>query len=95
MDQQNEFLFADGAEPILAMPDPRAGFFLEVSQIWNLPLGQRARFELRGHDLPEISGRLELARAPDLPLNAREVLQLSVGRIAFKSTQVQGWSLLD
>ena len=49
---------------------------------------------LRGHDLPEVSGRLELERAPDLPLNPREVLQLSAGGITFLSTQVQGWTSL-
>ena len=95
MDQQNEFLFADGAEPLMAIPDPRAGFYREMNQIWKLPLGQRARLELRDHDLSEISGRLELERAPDLPLNAREPLQLSVGGITFRSTQVQAWSLID
>ncbi len=95
MDQQNEFLFADGAEPLIAIPDPRAGFYREVAQIWNLPLGQRARLELRDHDLSEISGRLELERAPDLPLNPREPLQLSVGGIIFRSTQVKSWSLVD
>lgn len=46
------------------------------------------------HDLAEATGRLELARAPELPLNPREPLQLSVGGVVFLSTQVQAWSLI-
>ncbi len=94
MERQNEFLFPDGPEPSLQLPDPRAGFYGEVAEVWHLPLGQPVRVLLRGHDLPEVAGRLELERAPDLPLNSREVLQLSAGGITFLSTQVQGWTLL-
>lgn len=92
--QQHEFLFADGPAPELHPPDPRAGFYREVSDTWHLPLGERVRVLLRGHDLPEAVGRLDLERAPDLPLKAREPLQLVVGRISFLSTQVESWSLL-
>ena len=95
MPQQNEFLFADGPTPDLHLPDPRAGFYSEVAAVWHLPLGERVRTLLREHDLPEVTGRLELARAPDLPLNAREPLKLLIGHIAFLSTQVQAWSLVD
>lgn len=95
MDRQSEFLFPDGPEPGLQLPDPRAGFYREVVDVWHLPLGQPVRVRLRGHDFPEVSGRLELERAPDLPLNPREPLQLSAGGIAFLSTQVQAWTLLD
>jgi hypothetical protein len=92
--QQNEFLFADGPAPELHPPDPRAGFYREVSDLWHLPLGERVRVLLRGHDLPEAAGRLELERAPDLPLNAREPLHLSAGGVSFLNTQVESWSLL-
>ena len=94
MERQNEFLFPEGPMPAIELPDPRAAFYNEVVQVWHLPLGQRARVELRGHDLPEVSGRLELDRAPDLPLNPREPLHLSVGGITFRSTQVASWSLI-
>ena len=94
MERQNEFLFPDGPEPSVQLPDPRAGFYGEVAQVWRLPLGAPVRVLLRGHDLTEVSGRLELERAPDLPLNPREVLQLSAGGVAFLSTQVLGWTLL-
>ena len=94
MEKQNEFLFPDGPAPSVELPDPRAGFYREVAQTWNLPLGQRTRLELRQHDLPEIAGVLELVRAPDLPLNSREPLSLCVGSIAFLSTQVVSWSVV-
>ena len=94
-ERQNEFLFPYGPAPSIELPDPRAGFYSEVTQVWHLPLGQLVRVLLRGHDLMEISGRLELERAPDLPLNPKEPLHLSVGKVAFLSTQVQSWTLLD
>ena len=94
MENQNEFLFADGPVPDLLLPDPRSAFFSEVSAVWHLPLGQKIRVLLKGHDFPEVAGRLELARAPDFPLNVREPLHLSVGGITFLSTQVESWSLL-
>ena len=94
MERQSEFLFPDGPGPDLHLPDPRAGFYREVAEVWQLPLGECVRVLLRGHDLPEVSGRLELERAPDLPLNPREPLQLSVGVVAFLSTQVEAWSLI-
>ncbi len=94
MERQGEFLFPDRREPSVQLPDPRAGFYREVAEVWHLPLGQTVRVLLRGHDFPEVSGRLELERAPDLPLNPREPLQLSASGIAFLSTQVQAWSLI-
>ena len=94
MEQQSEFLYADGPAPLMDVPDPRSGLYAEMTQIWGLPLGQSVRLLLKNHDLPEVSGRLELKRAPDLPLNAREELHLSAGGIVFLSTQVQAWSLI-
>ena len=94
MEQQNEFLYADGPTPLMDVPDPRSGFYAEVTQIWGLPLGQMVRVLLKNHDLLEVSGRLELKRAPDLPLNAREELHLSAGGVVFLRTQVLAWSLI-
>ena len=94
MERQNEFLFPEGPAPSIELPDFRTGFYQEVAQIWNLPLGQRARLELREHDLPEIAGVLELVRAPDLPFNSREPLRLCVGSISFLSSQVASWSIV-
>jgi hypothetical protein len=94
MEQQGEFLYASGTDPLIEVPDPRAGFYSEVAKVWLLLLGQRARIELRGHDLPEITGRLELIRAPDLPLNPHEPLHLCIGGISFMSTHVLSWSVV-
>ena len=94
MEKQNEFLFADGPNSDSNLFDPRSGFYQEVSALWHLPLGEQVRVLLRQHDLLEVAGRLELERAPDLPLNARESLHLSAGGISFLSTQVQSWSMI-
>jgi hypothetical protein len=94
MENQSDFLFADGPVPDLLLPDPRSAFYGEVAAVWNLPLGQKIRVLLKGHDFPGVAGCLELSHAPDLPLNVREPLQLSVGGITFLSTQMASWSLL-
>jgi hypothetical protein len=94
MEAQAEFLYADGVDPKLAPPDPRENFYREVAAVWSLPLGERVRVALHHHDLPEVSGRLELAGAPDLPLNAHEPLRLQIGQITFLSPQIQNWTLL-
>lgn len=94
MERQDEFLFPEGLAPSIELPDPRASFYSEVAEVWHLPLGQRVRIELHGHELPEISGHLELIRAPDLPLNSRESLILCVENITFRSNQVKSWSVL-
>lgn len=95
MEAQSEFLYAASPDPELAAPDPREGFYHEVAAAWGLPLGERVRVLLQHHDLPEVNGRLELARAPELPLNAHESLHLIVGKIIFSSLQIQSWTLLD
>ena len=94
MENQNEFLFSDGPVPEVHLPDPRSAFYGEVTAVWHLPLGQKIRVMLKAHDFPEVAGRLELARAPDLPLNVRQPLLLCVSGITFLSTQVESWSLL-
>jgi hypothetical protein len=52
------------------------------------------RVELTGHHFPELRGRLELARAPDLPLDRRETLALRIGGIELTHRQIAAWSLL-
>ena len=93
MEAQDEFLFADGPAPEPHPLDPRAGFYEEVSALWEIPLGQRVHVALREHNLADLDGRLELARAPDLPLDRREVLALRIGTIEFSSRQIIAWSL--
>jgi len=93
MENQAEFLFADGPAPQWHLPDPRTPFFDEVAAAWQLPIGQEMRVELSGHDFANLRGRLELARAPDLPLDSRQPLALRLGEVEFSSLQVVAWSL--
>lgn len=93
MDEQGEFLFAEGKVPELQPPDPSAGFREEVSARWRLPVGHQVRVELRNHQLPELTGRLELARAPALPLDPCVPLDLRIGTIGFSSRQITAWTL--
>ena len=93
MDLQQEFLFANGPAPELPLPDPRSGFYEEVAAVWQIPVGQRVHVALREHNLADLDGLLELARAPDLPLNRRESLQLRIGSIDFSSRQIVAWAL--
>lgn len=94
MEQQAEFLFAGGPAPELHPPDPRSGFHAEVAAAWKLPVGQAVRVALQDHDIADLRGRLELARAPDLPLDPRQPLPLRIGNVEFSSRQVAGWCLL-
>lgn len=93
MENQGEFLFADGAAPELHVPDPRSGFYEEVSALWQIPVGQFVHVNLTGHNLSHLQGRLDLARAPELPLDRREVLLLRISTIEFSLRQVSSWSL--
>ena len=94
MESQQDFLFCDGPAPELHLPDPRSNLYADVAALWQLPVGQLARIDLTGHHFSELRGRLELARAPDLPLDRRETLALRVGGIEFTSRQITAWSLL-
>jgi hypothetical protein len=94
MESQQDFLFADGAAPELHLPDPRSNLYADVAGLWQIPVGQSVRVELTGHHFPELRGRLELARAPDLPLDRRETLALRIGNIEFTRRQIAAWSLL-
>jgi hypothetical protein len=93
MEQQSEFLFADGPVPELHPPNHLAGFLTEVATIWSLPIGEPVQVFLSGHHFSELRGRLELARAPDLPLKAQAPLALRIGVIEFSNRQIVGWSL--
>ncbi|MBM3854747.1 MAG: hypothetical protein FJ399_16605 [Verrucomicrobia bacterium] len=94
MEQQSEFLFAPGPVPELHPPDPSADFHSEVAAAWQLPLGVVVRVDLASHDFSELQGRLELARAPELPFDTRQPLALRIGTIEFSSRQISGWCLV-
>ncbi len=94
MKNQLEFLFADGPAPHLHPPDPRSEFYDEVSTVWQLPVGQVVRVDLRGHDLSNLQGLLDLSRAPDLPFDRRQPLVLRIGGVEFSSRQIAAWSIV-
>lgn len=93
--RQEEFLFADGPAPEFHSPHPLGDFLAEVGARWSLPLGREVRVDLAGDAISELRGRLELARAPDLPLDPRQPLSLRIGGVAFSSRQITAWTELD
>lgn len=93
MENQQEFLFADGPAPQMHPPDPRSGFYAEVASVWQLPMGQVVRVDLKDHDLSSLKGLLELSRAPDLPLDPRQPLVLCIGSVDFSSRQIAAWTV--
>jgi len=95
MSEQSEFLFAEGAQPELHVPHPLDDFFQAVSDRWGLPIGRNVRLNLRDPALPLLKGKLELERAPDLPLNPREALSLRVRGVNFSSVEIASWSLAE
>lgn len=94
MEQQTDFLFADGPEPELHPPHPLADFYHDVAALWELPIGERVHVALRSHQMADLHGRLELHRAPDLPLDRHAELVLRIGQVEFTSRQIIGWSLV-
>lgn len=95
MEEQGEFLLADRVQPELYLAHPLDAIFQEIAAIWGLPIGRCVRLSGRDPALPELSGRLELVGAPDLPFNLREALRLRVSGGAFSSTEIVGWVLLE
>lgn len=95
MNEQGEFLFADGSSPELHLVHPLDDLIREISSLWGLPIGQRLRVGLTDPSLPILEGPLELRRAPDLPLNVRQVLALRIRGIDFQSRQIAWWTRLE
>ena len=93
MESQQDLLFANCPANELPLPDPRSGFYADVAALWRIPVGEIVCVELNGHHFPELNGRLEVARAPEIPLNRRENLTLRIGGIEFTSRQISTWSL--
>ncbi|HWA29405.1 MAG TPA: hypothetical protein VG734_27390 [Lacunisphaera sp.] len=88
-----EFLLVGSAEGTAHLADSLGDFLDRVSVLWGLPLGQKVRVDLRKCEPPWQQGRLELAQAPDLPLDPRQVLALRIGTIEFSSRQIVAWAL--
>jgi len=94
MEEQIDFLFADGSGTELHLPDPRSGLYEEITATWGIPVGQITHVVLHGHNFSDLQGRLELSRAPDLPFDRREVLALRIGTIEFSSRQIASWAII-
>ena len=86
---QGEFLFCDGDEGRLGLPLPEDSLVRDIGAEWGLPVGQRVRIVFRGGEsLRDITGRLEIAAAPELPLNHHRLLRLRVAGYEFGNTAI-------
>ena len=96
MNDQQEFLFADGHSPQLGMPLPDDPLVSDIAQAWRLPIGRKVRIHLKDiENLPVLDGRLELASSPDLPFDPRQPLSLRVRGYVFSSRAITGWAIAE
>ena len=76
--QQEEFLFGEGDAVRLGLPLPDDPLVRDIGMEWGLPVGQRVRITFSpGESFRELSGRLEVAVAPELPLNRHRLSKSS------------------
>lgn len=94
MEQQNEFLFLDGPSPELHLGHPLEDLFEKIDHTWSIRLNRPVRVRLRDQSVPELVGLLELARAPNLPLDSREPLHLRLKGIEFTRRDIAEWTAL-
>ena len=94
MSAQGEFVFEAGNAPPAPAAHPLAKLIEEIGRVWSLPLGRAVHVDLQGSSMDELRGRMELAAAPDLPLDPRQPLRLRIGKVAFSSRQITGWAEL-
>jgi len=95
-EQQDEFLFSEAPDTgVLFLSHPLDDLFAAIAQLWGVPLGRRVRVSLLNHCMPELEGRLELARSPDLPLDSRDELRLRLGQFEFSHRQMASWALVE
>jgi hypothetical protein len=86
---QEEFLFCEGDEARLGLPLPEDPLLRDIGEEWGLPVGQRVRVMFRGGEsFRELTGRLEVAVAPELPLNHHRALRLRVAGYEFANTAI-------
>jgi len=93
--EQHEFLFADGPQPELHLAHPLDDLFVAIAAGWGIPVGRDVRLNLANSSLPELTGKLELVRSPDLPLDGREPLYLRLKGVLFTHREIANWTLLD
>lgn len=93
--EQHEFLFADGPQPELHLAHPLDDLFVAIAGAWGVPVGRDVRLNLTNPALPELTGKLELVRAPDLHLDRREPLYLRLKGVLFTHREIANWTLLE
>ncbi len=90
------------------MPDVQLGFSFaqapalspvphlrdEIARIWGLPLGEHVEIAILRGPCDSLRGRLDLRQAPDLPLNPRQPLTLSVNGVIFSSRDIGRWKIV-
>lgn len=96
MDDQQEFLFADGPAPQLGMPWADDPLFADIAKVWGLPIGKNVRIHLKDSEsMAVVEGRLELPSAPDLPFDARQSLSLRIRGYIFSSRSIASWATVE
>lgn len=99
MSTQQEFLFIDGPADTPgagATSSSEERIIEEIRAAWRLPfVRQKVRVALRGCDVCEMNGLLEIAEpAPDYPFDAAKPLRLRIDGITFAHTQIISCVLL-
>lgn len=92
-EHQESFAFDEKAGSPEDPPEPLADLVADVAKLWRLPLGSRVTLRLRDPALPELTGKLLLGRAPDLPLDLRQPLALRLSGVDFTDREIAAWSL--
>ena len=96
VNDQHEFLFADGHAPQLEMPWADDPLIADIAKAWGLPVGKNARIHLKDSEsIPVLEGRLELTSAPDLPFDARQPLSLRIRGYKFSSRAITSWATVE
>jgi hypothetical protein len=93
--EQLEFLLCGTATGAPEPADPLGDLREGIAECWSVPLGQRVKVDLRDCNVPWLEGRLELSRAPDLPLDVRQSLALRIGTVEFSNRQIVAWALAE
>jgi hypothetical protein len=89
--EQLDFTFGSAPHPTLPGRVPHLSD--EIARLWGLPLGENIELFLLRGPCACLRGRLLLERSPDLPLNPRQALTLSISGIAFSSRDIEHWKI--
>ncbi|MCX6936276.1 MAG: hypothetical protein NTU80_00030 [Verrucomicrobia bacterium] len=89
-DDQLDFVF-DSAPAL--QPGPVPHLRDEIARIWGLPLGEHVEITLLRGSCDALRGRLQLEAGPDLPMNPRQPLALSIAGVRFSSRDIERWKL--